>query len=179
MMLRSFLVPVPSHVSPHDATVSGQIRGVAGRAGRHATGAILSRLRAEGGEMTVQQFRHLKPHATEFAGLDTFPAPPGVTVVRMVSDEVTALCPVTGQPDWYEVAIAYRPDAMCIESKSLKLYFQTFRDQGIFCEAFAEQIARDVMEACAPRWVRTTIIQKARGGISITATAKVVKEAHA
>ena len=56
--------------------------------------------------MTDQPFRHLKPHVDVFAGLDTFPAPPSVTIVRMVSDEVTALCPVTGQPDWYEVAIA-------------------------------------------------------------------------
>ncbi len=126
--------------------------------------------------MTDQSFRHLKPHDTTFAGLDTFPAPSGVTTVRMVSDEVTALCPVTGQPDWYEVAITYRPDQSCIESKSLKLYFQTFRDRGIFCEAFAAQIARDVMDACAPRWVRTTIVQKARGGISITASAKIAKD---
>jgi 7-cyano-7-deazaguanine reductase len=126
--------------------------------------------------MTEQQFRHLKPHDETFAGLDTFPAPPSVTTVRMVSDEVTALCPVTGQPDWYEVTIAYRPDGLCIESKSLKLYFQQFRNLGIFGEAFAERIAHDIMEACAPRWVRTTIVQKARGGIAITASAKIAKE---
>jgi 7-cyano-7-deazaguanine reductase len=126
--------------------------------------------------MTEQQFRHLKPHDETFAGLDTFPAPPSVTTVRMVSDEVTALCPVTGQPDWYEVTIAYRPDGLCIESKSLKLYFQQFRNLGIFGEAFAERIAQDIMEACAPRWVRTTIVQKARGGIAITASAKIAKE---
>ena len=130
-------------------------------------------------QMSEQAFRHLKPHADAFAGLDTFPSPPGVTIVRMVSDEVTALCPITSQPDWYEVTIAYRPDARCIESKSLKLYFQTFRNAGIFCEAFAERIAHDIMEAAAPRWVRTTVVQKARGGITITASAKVVKEPRA
>jgi 7-cyano-7-deazaguanine reductase len=123
-----------------------------------------------------QQFRHLKPHDETFAGLDTFPAPPRVTTVRMVSDEVTALCPVTGQPDWYEVTIAYRPDGLCVESKSLKLYFQQFRNTGIFGEAFAEQIAQDIMAACAPRWVRATIVQKPRGGISITANAKIAKD---
>ncbi len=123
-----------------------------------------------------QQFRHLKPHADTFAGLYTFPAPPGVTVIRMVSDEVTALCPITGQPDWYEVTITYRPDGACIESKSLKLYFQTFRNAGIFCEAFAERIAHDIMAAAAPRWVRTTVVQKPRGGITITASGKLVKE---
>ncbi|MHB8644515.1 MAG: preQ(1) synthase [Thermomicrobiales bacterium] len=126
--------------------------------------------------MTDHQFRHLKPHDDPFKGLDTFPAPPDLTVVRMVSDEVTALCPVTGQPDWYEVAITYRPDRSCIESKSLKLYFQTFRNEGIFGEAFAARIARDVMAASAPHWVRTVVVQKARGGIAITASAKVVRE---
>lgn len=129
--------------------------------------------------MTGPTFRHLKPHPDIFAGLDTFPAPPAVTIVRMVSDEVTALCPVTGQPDWYEVAIAYRPDGRCIESKSLKLYFQQFRNEGIFGEAFAERVARDIMEACAPHWVRTTIVQKPRGGITITASAKIAKEPRA
>ena len=129
--------------------------------------------------MTDHQFRHLKAHDDAFTGLDTFPAPPDVTVVRMVSDEVTALCPVTGQPDWYEVTIAYRPDAACIESKSLKLYFQTFRNTGIFGEAFAAQVARDIMEACTPHWVRTTVVQKPRGGITITASAKVVRERRA
>ena len=128
--------------------------------------------------MTDHYFRHLKPHEDLFIGLDTFPAPSDMTVVRMVSDEVTALCPVTGQPDWYEVAITYRPDASCIESKSLKLYFQTFRNDGIFGEAFAARIARDIMEACAPHWVRTTVVQKPRGGITITASAKVVREPH-
>src|SRR4051812_39257662 len=87
---------------------------------------------SEEARVTVPSFRHLKPRTDDFAGLDTFPAPPAVTVVRMVSDEVTALCPITGQPDWYEVAITYRPDQSCIESKSLKLYFQTFRNEGIF-----------------------------------------------
>ncbi len=129
--------------------------------------------------MTERHFHYLKPHDDTFKGLDTFPAPSGVTVVRMASDEVTALCPVTGQPDWYAVTIAYRPDQSCIESKSLKLYFQTFRDTGIFGEAFAARIARDVMEACAPHWVRTMVVQKPRGGITITACAKVVREARA
>ncbi len=129
--------------------------------------------------MTDHHFRHLKPHDDTFNGLDTFPAPPDVTIVRMVSDEVTALCPVTGQPDWYEVTIAYRPDEACIESKSLKLYFQTFRNTGIFGEAFAARVARDVMEAGAPHWVRTTVVQKPRGGIAITASAKVVREPRA
>lgn len=127
--------------------------------------------------MTDQPFRYLRPHDEEFSGLDTFPSPAAVVLVEMISDEVTALCPMTNQPDWYEVKIAYRPDALCIESKSLKLYFVTFRNTGIFGEAFAAQIAEEVMAAASPRWVRVTVTQKPRGGITIAASAKMVKDA--
>jgi 7-cyano-7-deazaguanine reductase len=126
--------------------------------------------------MSDRSFRYLQPHHDTFHGLDTFPAPPSVTTVQMSSDEVTALCAVTGQPDWYTVQITYRPDERCIESKSLKLYFGTFRNEGIFGESFADRIAHDVMEAAAPRWVRVTVVQKPRGGIAITASAKLVRE---
>jgi 7-cyano-7-deazaguanine reductase len=126
--------------------------------------------------MPEQSFRYLQPHTDEFRGLDTFPAPSAVTTVQMTSDEVTALCAVTGQPDWYTVSITYRPDARCIESKSLKLYLGSFRNQGIFGESFADRIARDVMEAAAPRWVRVSVVQKPRGGIAITANARLTKE---
>jgi 7-cyano-7-deazaguanine reductase len=126
--------------------------------------------------MPDQTFRYLQPHKDDFHGLDTFPAPPSVTTVQMSSDEVSALCAVTGQPDWYTVSITYRPDTRCIESKSLKLYFGTFRNQGIFGESFADRIAHDVMAAAAPRWVRVTVVQKPRGGIAITASAKLTRE---
>ena len=103
--------------------------------------------------------------------LEIFPAPPGVERVTLSSDEVTSLCPVTGQPDWETVAIEYAPAASCIESKSLKLYLWSFREEGVFCEALAARIAEDVAAACQPRWVRVTVTQKPRGGITITATA--------
>jgi 7-cyano-7-deazaguanine reductase len=107
-----------------------------------------------------------------YAGLETFPNP-GVTDVEMTSDELTAMCPVTGQPDLYVVSIDYQPDALCIESKSLKLYLSRFRNEGAFCEALAVKIRDDVAEALelpAER-VTVTLEQKARGGITITATA--------
>jgi 7-cyano-7-deazaguanine reductase len=119
------------------------------------------------------QFRALGKDVREFAGLDTFPCPAGVREVSLTSDEVTALCPVTGQPDWYTISIAYAPRERCVESKSLKLYFQAFRDRGIFGEALAAQVARDVADATAPAWCRVTVRQKARGGITIEATAVV------
>ena len=105
--------------------------------------------------------------------LETFEKPPNVSVVTLKSDEVTSLCPITGQPDWETVVIEYAPDRLCIESKSLKLYFWSFRNEGCFCEALADQIANDVFGACNPFWCKVTVIQKPRGGIEITATAEV------
>jgi len=103
--------------------------------------------------------------------LETFPAPPHVTKVVLESDEVTSLCPVTGQPDWETVRIEFEPIESCIESKSLKLYFWSLREEGAFCEELSARIAMDVFEACSPRMVTVTVTQKPRGGISISSTA--------
>jgi 7-cyano-7-deazaguanine reductase len=81
-----------------------------------------------------------------YAGLESFPNP-GVERVEMVSDELTAFCPITHQPDFYTATIAYEPGALCLESKSLKIYLSRFHDQGVFCEALAVQIRDDVAEA--------------------------------
>ncbi|MBV8256592.1 MAG: preQ(1) synthase [Actinobacteria bacterium] len=113
-----------------------------------------------------------QPGSHVYAGLETFPNP-GVTVVEMESDEVTSVCPVTGQPDMYVATIRYEPEALCLESKSLKLYFNRFRDEGHFCEALAVKIRDDVAAALEiPKGrVAVTLVQKARGGITITASA--------
>jgi 7-cyano-7-deazaguanine reductase len=106
-----------------------------------------------------------------YAGLETFPNP-GVSHVEMRSDELTAVCPVTGQPDLYVATIVFQPAELCLESKSLKLYLARFRNEGAFCEALAVQIRDDIasaLELPADR-VRVTLEQKARGGITITAT---------
>ena len=106
-----------------------------------------------------------------YAGLETFPNP-GVEVVEMVSDELTALCPITNQPDFYTAQIEYRPRELCLESKSLKIYLSRFRDQGAFCEALAVQIRDEVAAALqlGPDGVNVSLKQKARGGITITAS---------
>ena len=110
------------------------------------------------------------PGSDHYAGLETFPNP-GVSRVEMVSDELAAVCPITGQPDLYVATIDYTPVGLCIESKSLKLYLMTFRNEGHFCEALAVRIRADVAEALEvdPSAVRVTLKQKARGGITITA----------
>jgi len=107
-----------------------------------------------------------------YAGLETFPNP-GVREVEMTSDELTAVCPITAQPDYYEARIAYSPKGLCLESKSLKLYLARFRNEGAFGEALAVRIRDDVaavleLDASA---VTVTLTQKARGGITIVATA--------
>jgi 7-cyano-7-deazaguanine reductase len=107
-----------------------------------------------------------------YVGLETFPNP-GVELVEMTSDELTAMCPVTGQPDLYVVSIEFAPDELCLESKSLKLYLARFRNEGAFCEALAVKIRDDVAEALGLDQSRVTVTleQKARGGITITAIA--------
>jgi 7-cyano-7-deazaguanine reductase len=107
-----------------------------------------------------------------YAGLETFPNP-GVTRVEMTSDELTAVCPITGQPDLYLAAIEYEPERLCLESKSLKIYLSGYRNEGAFCEALAVRIRDDVAEALelSPERVHVTLEQKARGGITITASA--------
>ena len=113
-----------------------------------------------------------QPGSEAFAGLETFPNP-GVSRVEMRSDELTAVCPVTGQPDLYVATIAYSPKNLCLESKSLKLYLSGFRNEGAFCEALAVRIRDDVAEALelGQEAVTVTLEQKARGGITITAAA--------
>ena len=107
-----------------------------------------------------------------YAGLETFENP-GVTRVEMTSDELTSVCPVTGQPDLYVVTIEYTPRSLCLESKSLKLYLMGYRNDPYFAEALAVKIREDVAEAVEVDAgdVRVTLRQKARGGITITATA--------
>jgi 7-cyano-7-deazaguanine reductase len=111
------------------------------------------------------------PGSDHYAGLETF-ANPGVSQVEMTSDELTAICPVTGQPDLYVATIEFWPRDLCIESKSLKLYLSTFRNEGHFCEALAVRIRDDIADVLElqPDKVRVTLRQKARGGITITAT---------
>ena len=111
------------------------------------------------------------PGSEHYAGLETF-ANPGVSQVALTSDELTAVCPITGQPDLYEASIEYSPKDLCLESKSLKLYLNSFRNEGVFCEALAVRIRDDVAEALGLGTgdVRVELTQKPRGGITITAT---------
>jgi 7-cyano-7-deazaguanine reductase len=105
--------------------------------------------------------------------LETFPAPASCTRVRFTSDELTSLCPVTGQPDFSTIEIDYEPNLRCVESKSLKLYLWSFRERAAFCEQLAADIAAEVRRAAEPQRVRVTITQQTRGGIVTEATAEL------
>jgi 7-cyano-7-deazaguanine reductase len=106
--------------------------------------------------------------------LETFPNPsPGRDyVIRHVTPEFTSRCPMTGQPDFGTVTVEYTPDRLCVELKSLKLYFNAFRDQGIFYEAVTNRILDELVAALAPRWMRIETRWNPRGGLNSVITAE-------
>ncbi|MEX2213769.1 MAG: preQ(1) synthase [Phycisphaeraceae bacterium] len=86
-------------------------------------------------------------------------------VIQHVSDEFTSVCPKTGHPDFASVTIRFTPAKLCVELKSLKFYYQSFRNEGIFYEAVTNRIADDLKEAMQPRWMVVETNWKGRGGI--------------
>lgn len=93
------------------------------------------------------------------------PQPRQPYVIEHLAEEFTSLCPKTGHPDFGTVLIRFSPAKTCVELKSLKLYLQTFRTQGIFYEALTNRIADDLYKAMKPRWLIVETQWKGRGGI--------------
>lgn len=106
----------------------------------------------------------------EASQLEKFPAP-NVSEVTFESHELTALCPVTLQPDIYTIKISYVPNGFCVESKTLKLYLTRFRNEGIFGESITAKIADDLFEAIAPKALKVETTQQIRGGLQMTSRA--------
>jgi 7-cyano-7-deazaguanine reductase len=100
------------------------------------------------------------------------PAPDRDYTIRHECPEYTALCPVTGQPDFGTITVIYSPAKLCVELKSLKLYFWSFRDEGHYFEQVTNQIRDDLVRAMKPR--RLTVVGKfnVRGGITTTVVAR-------
>ena len=90
--------------------------------------------------------------------------------------EFTSLCPKTGQPDFATITVEYIPDKLCIELKSLKLYFNSFRNDGIYFESVTNRILDDLVAACQPRFMHITADFNTRGGISSVVEAEYQKE---
>jgi len=102
--------------------------------------------------------------------LETFanPNPERDYHIRIDSPEFTCLCPKTGQPDFAEIKLDYVPDQLCVELKSLKLYYWSFRDEGHFHEQVTNMIANDLIAALDPRYLKVTAVFNVRGGIYTT-----------
>ncbi|MDR3471630.1 MAG: preQ(1) synthase [Devosia sp.] len=109
------------------------------------------------------------PTDPETAPLDRVPNPhPDQDyLVRFTVPEFTALCPITGQPDFAHLVIDYVPDQWLIESKSLKLFMYSFRNHGSFHEATTVMIGKRLVERLEPRWLRIGGYWYPRGGIPI------------
>ncbi len=113
--------------------------------------------------------------------LETFPNqhPGRPYTVTLVCPEFTCVCPMTGQPDFATITIRYIPDQRIVESKSLKLYLWSYREEGIFHEQVTNQILDDLVEALQPVSCHVTGAFSVRGGISITVDAKYEKTPEA
>ncbi len=98
--------------------------------------------------------------------LETFPSPAATPfLIEHVNEEFTSLCPRTGHPDFGRVTLRYAPAAVCVELKSLKLYYQSFRDEGIFYEAVTNTIRDDLASALDPAWLQVVTEWHGRGGL--------------
>ena len=91
--------------------------------------------------------------------------------IEIVCPEFTSLCPQTGQPDFGTLTFRYTPERSCVELKSLKLYLQQYRSEGIFYESVTNRILNDLVALLQPRRMTLTAAFTARGGITTTVTA--------
>lgn len=109
--------------------------------------------------------------------LETFPnrTPDRDYTVELVFPEFTSLCPKTGQPDFATITIRYVPDQLCVESKSLKLYFFAFRSFGAFMESIVNKMRDDLAALLRPRYLEVTGKFNARGGVEIIVTSQFAK----
>lgn len=98
--------------------------------------------------------------------LDTFanPRPGRDYQIEFVFPEFTSVCPVTGQPDFATITVSYVADRLCVEMKSLKLYFFSYRNKGIFYEAAVNEILDDLAAVVKPRRMTVTGDFAVRGG---------------
>lgn len=99
--------------------------------------------------------------------VETFPnpAPHRDYVITHICPEFTSVCPKTGQPDFATIELEYIPDQLCLELKALKLYYYSFRNEGIYYEAVTNRLLDELVATCSPRWMRITANFNVRGGI--------------
>jgi 7-cyano-7-deazaguanine reductase len=110
------------------------------------------------------------PDAKSDRAIEAFPIDDPTQVITLDCGEFTCRCPMTGQPDWATIAIEYRPGKLAVETKSLKLYLETFREEGIFHEHLATRLRDDLVAALDPVALTVTVRFNSRGGIAVTAS---------
>ncbi|MDR2169765.1 MAG: preQ(1) synthase [Planctomycetaceae bacterium] len=97
-------------------------------------------------------------------------------LIEIVCPEFTSVCPKTGQPDFGTITFQYTPDKSCVELKSLKLYLQQFRNEGIFYENITNRILDDMVQLLSPRWMKIVSTFTPRGGISTSVTVEYLRQ---
>ena len=109
------------------------------------------------------------PQSPDEARLDPVPNPhpDALYLARYVAPEFTSICPVTGQPDFCHLVLDYAPDRSLVESKSFKLLLGSYRNHGAFHEDCTLDVAKRVIAAIEPRWLRVSGYWYPRGGIPI------------
>ncbi len=93
-------------------------------------------------------------------------------MIEIECPEFTSVCPKTGQPDFGTLTLTYTPDKKCVELKSLKMYLQMFRNEGIFYENVTNRILDDLVARLAPRRMKLVATFTPRGGITTKVTAE-------
>lgn len=96
--------------------------------------------------------------------------------IKLDCQDFSSLCPVTGQPDFARIRIEYIPGEQCVETKSLKYYLASFRNERAFNEEIVNRIADDLLEVCSPRKLHVQGAFASRGGISLTVEANYPDE---
>lgn len=117
---------------------------------------------------TTQPVRKLETFPNHHSGRDY--------TVTLQTEEFTCVCPMTGQPDYAQIRIQYIPDKKIVESKSLKLYLWSFRNEGVFHEHLTNIILDDLVAALKPRWCKVSADFAVRGGIGIIVDAEYKKK---
>ena len=117
-------------------------------------------------EMSTEKRKLLEVFDNEFPQRDY--------VIEIICPEFTSVCPKTGQPDFGTLTFTYTPEAKCVELKSLKLYLQSFRNDGIFYENVTNRILDDLVAVVWPRRMKLVASFTPRGGISTNVTVEYV-----
>lgn len=98
--------------------------------------------------------------------LETFENPDtSPYVIEHIAEEFTSLCPMTSHPDFATIILRYGPAKSCVELKSLKLYYQSYRNDGIFYEAVTNKIRDDLVKLMSPKWLELITKWRGRGGL--------------